>query len=359
MRRGALWAVLSLLLALTSGTSWAYRDYFTPEQREQLAKAQTVLVEAIALTDKGSVDASQLSEVAARRLSELGYTVISDPAKPHDVVFRVKCEQRKVWEGTTTMGSDADLPDSPSRVWKGPACQLNYLLGGTKIKWQKEVRTDFEDAVQAAQAANAGDPGIYAMTKLKGLLEQYDFPILLTAEWGQAERLLKLLETPGTNELRKLKAISLLGEMMDDKALPRLKEALKDKDLAKQAAVSLGNLGKESIPILIDMLKNSKDPELQAAAAKGLGNVGSAQGDARIIPPLLEMLNAPGIDVRVQTEIAWSLGKLPDKRSVEPLFALDRKLQKIRHDPPDPLIKKLKEAVFWAIKQCYTEDQYS
>ena len=30
-----------------------------------------------------------------------------------------------------------------------------------------------------------------------------------------------------------------------------------------------------------------------------------------------------------------------------------------RQDPPDPLVKKLKEAVFWAIKQCYTEDQYS
>jgi hypothetical protein len=71
------------------------------------------------------------------------------------------------------------------------------------------------------------------------------------------------------------------------------------------------------------------------------------------------MLDAPGIDIRVQTEIAWALGKLPDKRSVEPLFALDRKLQKIRNDPPDPLIKKLKEAVFWAIKQVYTEDQYS
>jgi len=51
------------------------------------------------------------------------------------------------------------------------------------------------------------------------------------------------------------------------------------------------------------------------------------------------------------------LGKLPDKRSVEPLFALDRKLQKVRSD--DPKMKKLKEAVFWSIKQVYTEDQYS
>ena len=349
--------VLCVVVALTGGAAWASREYFTPEQREHLSKAKTVLVEVIAITDKGAADPAPFLEVAKTGLEGLGYTVVTTPAQAHDVVFKVKCEQRKTWEGTTTMGSDADLPDSPSRVWKGPACQLNYLVGGTKIKWQKEVRTDFEDAGQAAQAANAGEPGAYAMAKLKDKLAQYDFAVLLTAEWGQADRLLKVLDAPGTSQLRQLKVISLLGEMMTDEAVPRLREALKDKDLAKQAAVALGNTGKESIPILIDILRNSKQPELQAAAAKGLGQVGALHGDPSIIPPLLEMLDAPGIDIMVQTEIAWALGKLPDKRSVEPLFALDRKLQKIRSD--DPQMKKLKEAVFWAIKQCDTWDQYS
>jgi len=167
MTQGALITAISLLLVLASGTSWGYRDYFTLEQKAQLAKVQTVLVEVTALTDNGAVDSSAISEVAIRRMKELGYNVVTDPAQPHDVVFKVKCEQRKTWEGTTTMGSDADLPDSPSRVWKGPACQLNYVVGGTKIKWQKEVRTDFLDAVEAAQKANAGDPGLYAMAKLK------------------------------------------------------------------------------------------------------------------------------------------------------------------------------------------------
>src|SRR5579883_3243694 len=118
---------VALLLVLASGTGWAYREYFTPEQKEHLAKVQTVLVEVIALTDKNAVDAAPLTEVVTRRMSELGYTVVTDPAKPHDVALKVKCEQRKTWEGTTTMGGDADLPDSPSRVWKGPACQLNYF----------------------------------------------------------------------------------------------------------------------------------------------------------------------------------------------------------------------------------------
>jgi hypothetical protein len=358
MKPAILTAIVVAASLLSGGPSWAYRDYFTPEQKEQLAKIQTVLVEAVALTDKGSVDAGPIREVAVRRLSEIGYAVVTDASKLHDVVFKVKCEQRKTWEGTTASGGDADLPDSPSRVWKGPACQLNYALGSMKIKWQKEVRTDFEDAADAAQKANAGDPGEYAMTKLKERLEAYDFPVIVSADWGQADRLLKVLDDSSGNQIRRLKIISLLGEMLADTALPRLKEALKDKDLAKQAAESLGNIGKDGIPILIDILRNSQDNELRASAAKGLGQVGGLHGDATIVPPLLEVLNNPDTDWTVLTEVAWALGKMPDKRSIEPLYALDRKLQKFR-DPDDMKLKKLKEAVFWAIKQCDTWDQYS
>ncbi|HEY6972875.1 MAG TPA: HEAT repeat domain-containing protein [Nitrospiraceae bacterium] len=352
-------SVLFILLVVLAGPVWAYRDYFTVEQKAQLAKIQTVLVDAIALTDKGAIDAKPIAEVTSRRLQELGYTIIQDRTKPHDVLFKVKCEQRKTWEGTTTAGGDADLPDAPSRLWKGPACQLNYVLGTMKINWQKEVRTDFEDAVAAAQAAKAADAGVYAMDRLKERLEQYDFPVIVTAEWGQPDRLLKLLDKSDTSQLRKLKIISLLGEMEADEALPKLKEALKDKELSKQATVALGNMGKEGIPILVDILKHSRQPELQAAAAKGLGDLGNIHNDSTVIPPLLEMLDAPGIDITVQTEVAWALGRVPDRRSVKPLFELDKKLQKIRNDPPDPQIKKLKEAVFWSIKQVYTEDQYS
>jgi hypothetical protein len=343
---------------LPGGTGWAFREAFSPEQREQLAKVQTVLVEVLALTDSGSANAGPVVELVAQRLSDLGYTVVTDQSKPHDVVFRVKCEQRKTWEGTTTMGSDAELPDSPSRLWKGPACQLNYFLGGTKIKWQREVRTDFDDAGKAAEAAKAGEPGAYAMAKLKEQLERYDFPLLLAAEWGHPDRLTKLLDDRGTGELRKLKAIALLGEMLSDKALPKLKEALKDKNLSKQAAVSLGNIGKDGIPILIDMLKNAGDPELQAAAAKGLGQIGALHGDPVIVDPLLQMLEQPGVERIVLIEIAWSLGKLPDKRSIGPLERTQARLLKAR-DPDDPVWRKLFEAVEWARKQCDTYDQFS
>jgi hypothetical protein len=341
------------------GTGLAYRDYFTSEQKAQLAKIQDVALDVIALTDKGSVDATAIGDVVARRMSELGYNIVRDPSKPADVIFKVKCEQRKTWEGTTSAGGDADLPDAPSRLWKGPACQLTYVLGGLKIKWQKEVRTDLENPAEAVSKDHGADVGDTVMAKLREKLEEYDFPLWITAEWGQPDRLLKLLDASGTSQIRKLRIISVLGEMEADEALPRLREALKDKDLSKQAALALGNMGKEGIPILVDILKHSKQPQLQAAAAKGLGDLGNTHNDSSVVPPLLEMLDAPGVDISVQTEVAWALGRVPDRRSVQPLFDLDRKLQKIRNDPPDPQIKKLKEAVFWSIKQVYTEDQYS
>lgn len=357
-KQSVLSIAFCLFLNLIHSSASAYREYFTPEQRAQLEKIQTVLVDVITITDKGGVNAGVLTDVVAQRLSELGYVVVRDPTRPHDVVFRMKCEQRKTWEGTTTAGGDADLPDAPSRLWKGPACQLTYLLGGMKIKWQKEVRTEFEDAVAAAQAARATDPGLYAMTKLQEALGKYEFPLLLAAEWGHADRLLTMLDSPDISQARKIKIMSLLGEMQADEALPKLKEALKDRDLAKQAIISMGNLGRDGIPLLVDIMSSSPQLEIQAAAAKGLGQIGGINGDASVVPPLLAKLQDPKTDWIVLTEVAWALGKVPDKRSIQPLYDLDKKLQAIR-DPDNVILKKLKEAVFWAIKQCDTWDQYS
>jgi len=359
MRVALLLSTLAFtVVALPSPPSWAYRDYFTPEQKKLLDTIQAVRIEAIALTDKGAVDAAPIAELVARRIGELEYTIVREAGKPHDAVFKVKCEQRKTWEGTTTTGGDADLPDAPSRLWKGPACQMTYLLGDIKVKWQKEVRTEFEDAGQAAQSANAGDPGTYALGKLRDVLEKYEFPLLLAAEWGQPERLLKLLDRSDTPQARRFKIISLLGEMQADEALPKLKEVLKDRDLAKQSIGAMGNLGKEGIPLLVDIMNTSPQIELQAAAAKGLGQLGGTHGDASVVLPLLAKLEDPKTDWSVLTEVAWSLGKIPDKRSIQPLYDLDKKLQAMR-DPENVPLKKLKEAVFWAIKQCDTWDQFS
>ena len=358
MRKSFALSTLFLCLSLTHSSASAYREYFTPEQKAQLEKIQVVLVDVLTITDKGGVDAEALGDVVVQRLNEIGYVVVRDQTRSHDVVLRIKCEQRKTWEGTTATGGDADLPDAPSRLWKGPACQLTYLLGGMKIKWQKEVRTEFEDAVAAAQTAQAADPGTYAMAKLREALGKYEFPLLLAAEWGHADRLLKLLDSPDTSQPRKIKIMSLLGEMQADEALPKLKEALKDRDLAKQAILSMGNLGRDGIPLLVDLMTSSPQLDIQAAAAKGLGQIGGINGDASVVLPLLAKLQDPKTDWGVLTEVAWALGKIPDKRSIQPLYDLDKKLQAIR-DPDNVTLKKLKEAVFWSIKQCDTWDQYS
>ena len=116
---------------------------------------------------------------------------------------------------------------------------------------------------------------------------------------------------------RKIRIVSLFGEMFATEAVPRLLQALKDPDVAvaKAAAVALGNIGsKDGTAALIDVLKTGS-PELQAAAAKGLGQLGALHGDFAIIPPLLESLNSP--DLAVKTEAAWALGKLPDRRQVQ------------------------------------------
>ena len=359
MRVAPLLSTLTLcLVALPSPPSWAYRDYFTTEQKALLDKIQTVRIEAIALAGEGAVDPTPIAEVVARRMGELGYTVVREANKPHDALLRVKCEQRKTWEGTTSAGGDADLPDAPSRLWKGPACQMTYRLGDMKVTWQKEVRTEFEDAGLAAQSAHAGDPGTYAMGKLRDVLETYEFPLLLAAEWGQPARLLKLLDRSDTPQARKVKIIALLGEMQADEALPKLKEVLRDRDLAKQAIGAMGHLGKEGIPLFVEMMNTSPDLEVQAAAAKGLGQLGGLHGDASVVPPLLAKLKDPKTDWSVLTEVAWALGKIPDKRSIQPLYDLDKKLETLR-DPENVPLKKLKEAVFWAIKQCDTWDQFS
>ena len=92
--------ILSFCCAIVP--AWAYREHFTSEQKSQLEKIQTVLIEAIALTDKGRTDSASLASAAAERLKEVGYQVILDHSKPHDVLFRIKCEQHKTWEGTTS-----------------------------------------------------------------------------------------------------------------------------------------------------------------------------------------------------------------------------------------------------------------
>ena len=348
---------LTLALLMAAPDGWARREALTQEQKQQLQKIDRILLDVLALTDRGEADAVPFRELIGKRFRELGYTIVSDPVQPYDVVFKVKCEQRKVWGGTMASGGDADLPDSPMRTWKGPACQLTYLLDGKSTQWRKEVRTKFADAVEAAEKAKADDPGVYALDHLKQRLQEYDFPVLATADWGQDERLLKILAEGSTSANRKIRTIRSLGEMFSTQAVPQLQAALKDPDpdVGKAAAIALGNIGhRESIASLIDMLKSGK-PEQKVAAARALGKVGALHGDTSIIPPLLEALNTD--DLVLKTEVVWALGQLPDRRAYEPLVKLQRSLRNVRTSDRASQEGKLWDAVNYSIKQLDGFDQ--
>lgn len=349
-------ALFSLSLILISQSS-ARRTHVTPEQKEQLRKAQTIFVNALALTEKGRTNSEQLQTLVSQRLTEVGFSSTADRKHAHDIEFKVKCEERKTWTGTTAEGGDAELLDAPARLWKGPACLLTYLVDGKNLGWYKEVRTTFHDAMEAAKEAGAKDAGDYALTKLAERLKQYDFPVLLAAEWGQPDRLIQLIDATGTPKIRKLFILSTLSEIEAEVALPHLTKLMKDKDLAQEAVEALTGVGENSIPFLTDLFQSSTQPEIQAAAAKALGDVAGSSGNPTAIPPLLDYLKATlknfntsdDINFPVLTEVVWSLGKLRDESSLEPMDELNQKVWLIRDNSQE--MANLREAANWTYKQ--------
>lgn len=337
--------------------STARRTHFTPDQKQHLQQAQTVFLNALALTEKGRTDSTALQTLLAQRLEEVGFSVVMDHKQPHDVEFKVKCEERKTWTGTTAEGGDAELLDAPARLWKGPACLLTYSLNGRNLGWYKEVRTAFQDSMQAAKSAGVKDAGAYALSQLAERLSQYDFPVLIAAEWGQPHRLMNLLDAPQTPKIRKLFILSLLSEIEAETALPRLTKLMQDKDLAQEAVEALRGIGENSIPLLTDLFQSSTRPEIQGAAAKALGDVAGASGNPAAIPPLLNYLktalknfNTPAdINFPVLTQVVWGLGKLRDENSLEPLIELNEKVWLINDNSKE--MAALREAANWTYKQ--------
>ena len=81
---------LALLIAAISTESWARREALTPEQKSKMDTIRTVLIDVIAISDKGPMDPTSLRDVVASRLREFGYVVTTDAGQAHDVVFRVE-----------------------------------------------------------------------------------------------------------------------------------------------------------------------------------------------------------------------------------------------------------------------------
>lgn len=355
--KGMLMCACLVIFGLATDSS-ARRSHINEEQRAKLEKIQTVYLNVLALTEDGKIPSDDLVALIQPRLEKLGYTVVTDRKAPADVQLWVKCEEQKRWKGTTRSGGDAELADSPSRLWRGPACLFNYRLDGQDLGWYKETRTNFEDAYAAAKKAKVKNSGLYAMSQLKLKLQEFDFPVMIATEWGHTDRLAKLLEAPETSKARKLRILSTLSKVASKEAFPYLIKLAHDEntEFATKAIIALAGIGSSAIPNLTDIFVTSKNSQIQAAAAKGLGLIGARTGDPAITPPLLDYLNRnledmdepSDIDFPVLTEVVWSISKLRSDQSIAPIEKLNIKIWLIRDNSKE--MKKLRDAANVATK---------
>ncbi len=353
-RRSTVPSVLMLGLMLGSAMApldhaSAHREVFTPEEKDRLKVAERIYLEALALTDRGPADTAGIVSTATARLKALGYWVTTDPAQPNDVAVKMKCEERKVWEGTVTSGGDADQLDAAARLWKGPACQIMYRMNSRWSDWRHEVRGEAGHGTSAE--ADKAQAGTKALADLTARLADDPFPFLLTAAWGQPARLLAALDSPATTPAQRATIVTLLGNMFAVEAIPALSRTLNENDpaLVQSAAVALGAIGHEDcIPVLLAQLKQDK-PDVRLAAIKGLGRLAPLHPNSEIVPALLAQL--PKEPVSAQTEIVRALGKTTDRRILEPLRTLNRSVQQQTRSDSSPEWKELRRALGQSLDQ--------
>lgn len=343
---------IGLMLGLSFGVleaALAHREVFTPEEKDRLKAAARIHLEALALTDRGAADPTAIVSTATARLTGLGYLVTSDPVQPRDVTVKIKCEERKTWEGPVISGGDADQLEGAARLWKGPACQITYRTNSHVSDWRHEVRG--QPVTGATVEADKAHAGAKALADLTARLTDDPFPYLLTAAWGQPSRLLPALDSPATTPAQRETIIALLGDMSATEAIPVLSRTLKDNDpaLVQNAAIALGAIGHEDcIPVLLEQLQRD-NVEIRLAAIKGLGRLAPLHPNSEIVPSLLAQL--PKEPVPTQTEIVRALGKTTDRRILEPLRALNRQVQEKTRSDSGQELKELKRALGQSLDQ--------
>ena len=319
------------------------------EHLPDLADAQSVLIEVHVSPSHGFVDLERVSEIVIHRMEELGYAVVEDRLRPHDVAVQITCGEPEVPENGQTATNILNSTFAGMAPRKGPPCLFTYRFQGKPIPWQRIDRIIYSEGVQTAKRLFSHHPTTSSSATIFTYLERFEFAILLSAEWGQTQRLVRIFHDPGTDVTRKNMIIALLGETQAHQAFPLLVDTLTDKTLVTGAARALGHFGKRARPYLTSLLQTSARPETQAAAANGLGRIGAMTGDTSSTMILLQALTAHGVDRRVQTEVVWALGKAPDFRAFPVLEELEREIWLLRSQ--DPEIQELRQAVDWSIRE--------
>ena len=312
-----------------------------------LAQIQHVLIETLALTEKGLQDSATIHQVVSERLAQAGFTPVSDANTPHDITVRVKCEEQKTWTGPSKHRKGSHPSAAASRLWKGPACHISYHQQGQPALWSWEVRTPFEDPRQAAKAAGATNAGLYALQELQAQLTQDEFPLYLAAEWGQTDRLVHLFQQTTDQLDRRRLILQLLGPMNSPAALSTIEEATKNPELATTAIAALGDQGEVAISTLVNILNTSKSQEEQLTALKGLGEIATHSAIPTLYDVFIQQLQSQ--DPRMQTIAVRGLGRLGDLRAITPIEALN--LQAWSNPSTHENIQALREALNWSLFQ--------
>ena len=312
-----------------------------------LEQVQHVLIETIAITEKGVQDSAIFQQVVSERLAQAGFTPVHDINSPHDIIVRVKCEERKTWSGPSKHRKGSHPSAAASRLWKGPACHISYRYQSKPAIWSWEVRTSFEEPRKAAKAAGTTYSGMYALQELQAQLAQDEFPLYLAAEWRQTDRLIHLFQQSRDQLDRRRLILQLLGPVASPTVLSTIQEATQDPDLALTAIAALGDQGEVAISSLVNILNASPRPEHQLAALKALGEIATQSANPRLYDVFIEQLQAQ--DPRMQTFAVRGLGKLGDLRAITPIETLN--LQAWSNPSTDPEIQALREALNWSLFQ--------
>ena len=303
-----------------------------------LVSAQVILVETDLSDPQTGGGAAFVEKIVTKRLEELKFTVETDKSRKHDVVVQVIC-------GESMSPGFPSKPDS----FNGPPCLFHYRFQGKLMPWVQVERFIYSEGVKTATSLLSRDPTALPSTRIRSYLQEFDFPLLLSAEWGHIDRLLQLFESPSTSHFRKEMVMVLLGEIQAEAAFNVLVEALEDKSLRAGAARALGEFGEKARRPLTSLLETSTSPEVQSAAIHGLGRVGALTGDTSSTALLLRVLQTPGVNRGVQTEAVWALGKAPDFRAFPILAELEREIWMIQSN--DPELGRLRQAVDWSIRE--------
>ncbi len=296
------------------------------------------------------VDSTDVMKTIQPRLERLGYSVVllssslSEPLGLH-----VQCQSLAEKGRAGDFGKRSATTGRSANSRLGPPCQISYTYQGQVIPWKNVERYIYSESVSTMKKIDQIPNPLPPRECIQRFFYLYDFPVLLAAEWGHLDRIIRELNEPKTPLSRRRLIIRLLGEIQNVRGFPVLVEKLQDASLVKEAAEALGFFGLPSQHYLLPLLRRASDPLLQTAAAKGLGRVAAMTGDSQQTPLFLSMVVDSNVDIRVKTELVWAIGKAPDQRALPTLLELERQ---IWTDPDQgPYLRAYREAVDWSIRE--------